>query len=151
MGTQPVALIFMSTILGLGTACGGVSDGGDRLSREGLIEQGDAICREYESRIAEVEAPANDADIARYVDEVKPIMEEGAAKLDELTPPEELEDDYRAWIERGRAGMEPLDDLKAAAAEGDDARMEEITNVLRDDAAEADRIAQDIGFQKCGE
>jgi hypothetical protein len=84
------------------------------------------------------------------VDEVKPIIQEGSNRLDALTPPEELEEDYSQWVENSRARLESLDDLKAAAVEGDNARMEEILQGVREDQAEADRIAQDIGFQECG-
>ena len=138
-------------VMSVTAACGGGGDGGDSLSREELIEQGDAICTEYESRVDEVDQPQNSEDVARFVDEVKPVVEEGTDKLDELTPPEELEDDYDEWIELSRTGTASLDELKAAAAESDDTRVEEIIQDLGDDAAEADRIAQEIGFQKCGE
>ena len=136
------------TVVALGAACGG-SD--DRLSREELIEQGDAICSEYDSRVDEIEDPENSDDVARCVDEVKPVIEEGTDKLDELTPPEELEDDYDEWIELARAQVAAADDMKAAAAEGDDARVEEIVSDLRDNDAEANRLAQSIGFKECGE
>ena len=143
------AAVLASMVMFVAAACGGGGD--DRLTREELIEQGDAICTEYESRVDEVEAPKSSDDVARFVDEAKPIIEEGTDKLDELTPPEELEDDYDQWIELSRNGVAAIDDLKAAAEEGDDARVEEILQGLDDDEAEADRLAQDIGFEDCGE
>jgi hypothetical protein len=149
MSTKTVfAGVVTCTIVPLGAACGG---NGDSLSREELIEQGDALCTEYESRVDDVEDPENSDDVGRYVDEVKPIIEEGTDKLDELTPPEELQDNYDAWIELARTEVASTDDLKAAAAEGDDARIEEIVRDLRANDAEANRMAQSIGFQECGD
>jgi hypothetical protein len=151
MSSNPVRTAFLvSMVMSVAAACGG-GGGDERLSREELIEQGDAICTEYESRVDEIEEPQGQEDVARFVDEAKPVVEEGVDELDALTPPEELEDDYDEWIELSRNGVAVLDDLKAAAAEGDDARVEEIVRGLDDEEAEADRIAQDIGFENCGE
>jgi hypothetical protein len=142
------AVVVASALLLVAAACGGDDD---RLSREELIEQGDAICADYEARIDAVGEPTNADDIERYVDEVKPIVEEGTNELDNLTPPEDLEDEYDEWIALTRTGVGSLDELKAAAAEGDEQWIQEIVQGLDDDEAEADRIAQGIGFQECGE
>jgi hypothetical protein len=142
------AVVVASALLLVAAACGGDDD---RLSREELIEQGDAICADYEARIDAVGEPTNADDIERYVDEVKPIVEEGTNELDNLAPPEDLEDEYDEWIALTRTGVGSLDELKAAAAEGDEQRIQEIVQGLDDDEAEADRIAQGIGFQECGE
>lgn len=148
MSRQPAfAVAFACTILVVTAACGG---DGDSLSREKLIEEADAICTEYDSRIDEVGEPERADDIERYVDEVKPIVEEGTNELDNLTPPEDLEDEYDEWISLTRTGLASFDDLKAAAAEGDAQRIQEIVQDLDGGEAEADRIAQNIGFQECG-
>jgi hypothetical protein len=141
------AVVFVSVILVVAAACGGDDD---RLSRDEVIEQGDAICADYEARIDAVGEPTNANDIERYVDEVKPIVEEGTNELDNLTPPEDLEDEYDEWIALTRRGVGSLDELKAAAAAGDEQRIQEIVQGLDDEEAEADRIAQGIGFQECG-
>jgi hypothetical protein len=148
MSRQPAfAAVAASSILAVAAACGGDSDS---LSREELVQEADAICTEFESRIDEVGEPASADDIERYVDEVKPIVQEGTNELDELTPPEDLEDEYDEWISLTRTGLASLDDLKAAAAEGDEQRIQEIVQNLDGGEAEADRIAQSMGFQECG-
>jgi hypothetical protein len=128
-------------------ACGG---GDDRLSREELVEEGDAICVEYESRVDEIEEIQGPDDVERYVDEARPVIEEGTDELDALTPPEELEDDYDRWISLTREGVASLDELEAAAAAGDAEGLQEIVESLDDSEAEADSLAQEIGFQECG-
>jgi hypothetical protein len=143
-----VAAMVTFTIVALGAGCGG---DGDSLSREQLIEQGDAICADYASRIDEIgqPQPGNANDIERFVDEAKPVVEEGTDALDDLTPPEDLEGEYDEWIALGRGNVTAFEDLEAAAAEGDEQRMEEITERLGADQGEAARIAQRIGFQEC--
>lgn len=149
MGSQYVcATVVASTMLLGAAACGG--GGGDRLSREELVEQGDAICVDFENRVEEVQEPQDEGDIARYIDEVRPIVEEGADELDDLNPPEDLEDDYNRWIELNREGLDSFDELSSAAEEGDEQRMQEITADLDGKQAEADRLAESIGFEECG-
>jgi hypothetical protein len=79
-----------------------------------------------------------------------PVIEEGTDELDALTPPEELEDDYDRWISLTREGVASLDELEAAAAAGDAEGLQEIVESLDDSEAEADSLAQEIGFQECG-
>ena len=129
-------------------ACGG---GDDRLSREELVEEGDAICVEYESRVDELDEIQGPDDVERYVAEARPVIEEGTDELDALTPPEELEDDYDRWISLTREGVASLDALEAAAAAGDAEQLQEIVEGLDDREAEADSLAQEIGFQECGD
>jgi hypothetical protein len=148
---QPcLASVVAATTVALGAACGGGGDG-DRLTREELIQQGDAICSEFESRVDEIDEPEGPDDVERYIGEARPIVEEGADALDELQPPEELEDDYDEWIRLSREGVAAFDDLEAAAADGDEQRIQEITQDLQDEQAKADRIAQSIGFEQCGD
>jgi hypothetical protein len=149
---QPcLASVVAATTVALGAACGGGGGDGDRLTREELIQQGDAICSEFESRVDEIDEPEGPDDVERYIGEARPIVEEGADALDELQPPEELEDDYDEWIRLSREGVAAFDDLEAAAADGDEQRIQEITQDLQDEEAEADRIAQSIGFEQCGD
>src|ERR671919_784719 len=114
-----VFLAFLTGAMGLAAAgCGG---SGDRLTREELIEQADATCAEFDQQIEEVQEPESLEDIERYVQEIRPIVEEGTDELDALEPPEELEDSYDQWIEATRSGVEQFDELEEAAASGDGA------------------------------
>ena len=144
------AVVLASLVMSVTAACGGGGDGGDRLSREELIEEGDAICAESESRMDELGEPATADEFPRYVEEAKRIAEEGTDALDDLRPPEELEEDYDKWIELTREGVAGLVALEAARAEGDEQRMQKLVQSFRAKDAQADRIAQNIGFQECG-
>ena len=143
-----VFLAFLTGAMGLAAAgCGG---GGDRLTREELIEQADATCAEFDQQIEEVQEPESLEDIERYVQEIRPIVEEGTDELDALEPPEELEDSYDQWIEATRSGVEQFDELEEAAASGDEQRIQEVFEGAGVGGEEADRLAEEIGFQECG-
>lgn len=145
-----VFLAFLTGAMGLAAAgCGGSDD--DRLTREELIEEADATCAEFDRRIEEVEEPESLEDIERYVQEIRPIVEEGTDELAELEPPEELEDEYDDWIAATRSGIDRIDELEEAATSGDEQRVQEALQGAGEGGEEASRLAQELGFQDCGD
>jgi hypothetical protein len=146
---RAVFLAFLTGALGLAAAgCGG---GGDRLSREELIEEADATCAEFDQQIEEVQEPESLDDIERYVQEIRPIVEEGTDELEALEPPEELQDEYDDWIAATRSGIDRFDELEEAAASGDEQRIQEVLQGVGEGGEEADRLADELGFQECGD
>jgi hypothetical protein len=144
-----VYFAFLTGAMGLGAAgCGG---GSDRLTREELIEEADATCAEFDQQIEDVQEPESLDDIERYVQEIRPIVEEGTDELDALEPPEELEDEYTDWIEATRSGVDRIDELEDAAASGDEQRIQEVLQGGAEGGEEADRLAEELGFQECGD
>jgi hypothetical protein len=143
-----VFFAFLTGAMGLAAAgCGG----DDRLTREELVEEADATCREFDQRVEEVDEPESLDDIERYVQEIRPIVEEGTDELDALEPPEELEDEYTDWIEATRSGVDRIDELEDAAASGDEQRIQEVLQGGAEGGEEADRLAEELGFQECGD
>jgi predicted nuclease with TOPRIM domain len=142
-----VFLAFLTGATGLAAAgCGG---GGDRLTREELIQEADATCQDFDQRVEEIDEPQSVEDIEGYLQEVRPIVEEGTDELDALEPPEELEDEYNQWIEETRSAVDRFDELEEAAASGDEQRIQEVFQDVGE-GEEADRLAQELGFQDCG-
>ena len=144
-----VFLAFLTGAMGLAAAgCGG---GDGRLTRDELIEEADATCAEFDQQIEDVQEPESLEDIERYVQEIRPIVEEGTDELDALEPPEELEDSYDDWIEATRSGVDRFDELEEAAASGDEQRIQEVLEGAGEGGEEANRLAEEIGFQECGD
>jgi hypothetical protein len=141
-----VAAVCGAAIL---TACGG--DGGDRLSREELVSQADAICGEYEQKLDALGEPQTIQEVESLADDAKPIVEEGVGKLEQLQPPEELEDDYDRWIELNHDSVAVIDDLKDAAASGDEAQVRQVVQEAQAKENEADALAGEIGFDECAQ
>jgi hypothetical protein len=134
------------TILVLVAGCGG----DDRLSREEFVSEAEAICDEFDQRVEDVDEPQSAEDVERYVNEVRPVIEDGLDELRELQPPEELEEQWDELVARNDESLEVLDDLSQAAADGDEARLQEISDEASRQDNETDRIARAIGLQKCG-
>jgi len=150
MSRQAHVFVFFAFLTGaMGLAAAGCG-GGDRLTREELVEEADATCADFDQRIEEIDEPESPEDIEGYVQEIRPIVEEGTDELDALQPPEELEDDYDQWIQETRSAIDMLDELEEAAASGDEQRIQEVLQGAGEGGEEADRLAQELGFQECG-
>jgi hypothetical protein len=150
MSRQAHVFVFFAFLTGaMGLAAAGCG-GDDRLTREELVEEADATCADFDQRIEEVGEPESPEDIERYVQEIRPIVEEGTDELDALEPPEELEDEYDQWIQETRSAIDMFDELEEAAASGDEQRIQEVLQGAGEGGEEADRLAQELGFQECG-
>ena len=131
-------------------ACGG-GDGGERLSTAEFVAQADAICRKYEARLDALGQPTNVTELRSFADKALPIARDGRNELDDLRPPEELEDEYDAWLEQGDEAFEIVERLRDAAGEGDQAEIGRIAADAQRTDAEANRLAGELGFEECGE
>jgi hypothetical protein len=150
MSRQPHVVVFLAFLTGaMGLAAAGCGGGSDRLTREELIEEADATCAEFDRRIEDVQEPESLEDIEGYLQEIRPIVEEGTDELDALEPPEELADEYDDWIAATRSAVDRFDELEEAAASGDEQRIQEVFQEAGQ-GEEADRLAQELGFQECG-
>jgi len=152
MSRQAHVFVFLAFLTGaIGLAAAGCGGDGDRLTREELIEEADATCAEFDQQIEEIQEPEGLEDLERYVQEIRPIVEEGTDELDALEPPEELEEEYDDWIEATRSGVGRFDELEEAAASGDEERIQEALEGGAEGNEEAGRLAQELGFQECGD
>ena len=140
----------VAVAIGALSGCSGDGDGGDRLSRGEFVAQADAICRFYEARLEALRQPTNEAELRTFADKALPIAKEGRKDLGELRPPEELEATYDAWLEEGDEAIEIVERLRDAAAEGDQAEIGRIAADARRTDAEANRLADELGFEQCG-
>jgi hypothetical protein len=137
--------VLVLAVLVLGAGCGG----DEGLSREEFVSEAEAICDEFDQRVNEVDEPESPADVERYVNEVRPVVENGLNELRELQPPEEFQERWDVLMARNDEGLEALDDLAQAGANGDEARVQEIIEDASRRDGESDRIAQELGLQKC--
>jgi Tfp pilus assembly protein PilP len=137
--------VIVFAVLVLLAGCGG----DDRLSSEEFVSEAEALCEEFDQRVNEVDEPQDADDVERYVNEVRPVVEEGLNDLRALQPPEEFEEQWDELMAANDAGLEALDDLGQAGANGDEARVQEIIEDASRRDEESDRIAQELGLQKC--
>ena len=134
------------------SACSlGDGDGDDRLSREEYVRQADAICADYEERLARLGDPASIADLATVAGRALPIAREGVARLRELRPPEELARRVDQWLERNERNVALVGELREAARSGDVTHVQEVASALADNERAADALAGRIGLEACAE
>jgi hypothetical protein len=107
--------VFGLIVLVLAAGCGG---GDDRLSREEFVSEAEQVCDDFDQRVNEVDEPQNADDVERYVNEVRPVVEDGLNDLRGLQPPEEFEEQWDELMAANDAGLEALDDLAQAGANG---------------------------------
>jgi hypothetical protein len=129
--------------------CGG--SGGERLSRAEFVAQADAICRKYEARLDALGQPTNVAGLRSFADKALPIARAGRDELDDLQPPEELDETYDAWLEQGDEAIDIVERLRDAAQEGDQAEIGRIALDAQRTDAESNRLGRELGFKQCGE
>jgi hypothetical protein len=144
--TRTIALLAATVAM---AGCGG-GGGDDRLTREEFVSQADAICEEYEAKLDALGTPQNPDELADFADRALPIAEDGRAELGELRPPEELEDTYDAWLAQGDRAIRIVEDLRDAAEDGDVSEIQRIAREAETADAEANRLAEQLGFEQCG-
>jgi hypothetical protein len=130
-------------------ACGG-GDDGDQLTADEFRQQADAICGEFEGRLDELGTPESLDDLQGYVDDAVPILEEGTNRLDELPPPDELEEDWNRAMEVNREQLDNVRELQDAVADGDQARVAELLQQSDEAREESNQLAADLGLTECG-
>ncbi len=152
------ALALLACLLLLGLGC----DGGDgegreaatepqRLSKAEFVRRADAVCAEYEQRLARLRQPRDVEALADLADEALPIVQEAIARLRALEPPAELEPEVERWLERNDENAERLEALRDAARAGDATRVQTIASAAAENEREADELARRIGLRDCAE
>jgi hypothetical protein len=131
-------------------AAAGCGGGGDRLTRDELIDQGDAICAQNEKDSSVISVPKRTEEVPEYLEQLRPVIEKTLNDLKALEPPESLQSEYDAWISETQGALLALDELSEAAAAGDEARVAGIMEENEERADEATRLAEAIGFRDCG-
>jgi hypothetical protein len=146
-----LALLGSAALVAAG--CGGDGGGGsgDRLSATEFRETADAICAEYDQKIQDLGEPESLEDLNAFIGRAIPIIEEGFNKLEELQPPEELEADWNRAMEVNAENLQLTKDLQAAAEDGNEERVQEILAQASQNEEETDRLARELGLQRCGE
>jgi hypothetical protein len=143
-------VIALSAVaLGLG-GCGGGNGGGEELTAEEFRQQADAICAEFEGRLDELGTPESLDDLQNFVSEAVPIIKEGNAQLQDVKPPDELQEPWDRAMEINDEQLQTVRDLREAVEEGDQARMQELLQAGDEANQESDRLAAELGLEDCG-
>lgn len=146
-----LALVASAALAAAGCGGGGGGGSGDRLTAAEFRQAADAICAEYDQKIEDLGQPESLEDLTAFIGRAIPIIEEGFNKLEELQPPEELEADWNRAMEVNGENLQLTKDLQAAAESGNEERVQEILAQAGQNEEETDRLARELGLQRCGE
>jgi hypothetical protein len=147
---RALAILTLPAVLALG-ACGGDDEKSEQkiLSRQELVSKGDALCRGYNEKQAELGRPSNTRELAAQGDELLPLQEKIGTRFKRLRArPRD-----RAALNRMIAVQEELGGLNrkryAAAERGDRQAVEEATDEFRATYPRYVKAARALGFKVC--
>jgi hypothetical protein len=115
-------------------AAAGCSGGGD----DDFAAEANAVCADYDERIAAIETPADLDALSRSAEEIAALIQEGTAALGELEPPEDLADGFGEWLELNDEASANARQISAAAEAGDRERIVELA-----------ALAEELGLEEC--
>jgi hypothetical protein len=146
--TTVACTLLVAASAGL-AACGGDDDGQKTLSRQELIAKGDALCREYNAKQAQLGEPKTTKQLADNGKKLLPVQEDIGRRFKRLRPPA----DQRPAFRRVIAAQETLATLNgqryAAAVRGDAQAVKAITAEFREAYTPYVKAAKEVGFKVC--
>jgi phage-related minor tail protein len=142
-----IAISAAAVVLG---GCGGGNGGGEEMTADEFRQEADAICAEFEGRLDDLGRPESLDDLQNFVSEAVPIIEEGNAQLQELNPPDELQEQWDRAMKINNEQLETVRDLREAVEDGDQAHVQELIEAGNEANTEADQLAADLGLEDCG-
>jgi len=142
-------LASLAVAVALTSAGCGESKGGDRLSKEDYVRRADAICTAHEKRLDALAEPKTIEEVETLAERAKPIAEDGQAALRRLRPPLDLQEDVDAWLALNQVNVDAIDDLRAAAADADEAGAQAVSRRAVENEQKADALAKRIGLVAC--
>jgi hypothetical protein len=124
-------------------------DGGAKLTRAEYIARVEAVCRDYNRRLARIPAPVavgNPQAVAQSIAQALPLVEERAARAKAITPPPDLANRAQQVFARSDKAITELRSARAAAAAGSLRRSARAMGRFLAAAEDARRAAAAIGL-----
>lgn len=136
----------------LGAACSG--GGGDAASdaapnRGEYVAQAKRICVDYQEQIAGLKASSNLTELAMQGERAIELQQAEIDALRELEPPPDDAPAIERMLDTMDGAAETARELVAAARAQDEAAVTSSVSVLRDQLAEANRLAKPFGLDLC--
>jgi hypothetical protein len=132
------------------------SGGSERLTKEELIAQGDAICKTMSDKAGSIgtdlanPTAVNMPQWADALGQLLPIFQDMASQLKELSPPEADQDAWDQIIAGLDQEVAALEKAKNAADGGDATGMTSALMEMSSVDAKTTKLTADYGFTQCG-
>jgi hypothetical protein len=134
----------------LAAGCGGGDGETGGLTREEFVSELDQICADFDAKQEELGEPESLEDVAELGPEFESEFDAAIQRVRDLgEPPEEIAGDVDRFLELAEDQKALIGDLVAAAEDADIQRVEEIAEEGEELDDESDRIATDLGAERC--
>lgn len=119
------------------------------LTKTELVAKADAICKNMQTKIDAIPAPESIDDLATAIGEQIELSGPAIEDLKELTPPEDLQTQYDAWIAKLDELQAGTEEVKAAADTGSEEKVNAVVEKIDKINTKADEIGKELGFKVC--
>jgi hypothetical protein len=143
---RAVPLGFCMAVVAAG--CGG-GGGGRTLSHDEFVKQANAICTDYNSRIAALGTPQGLADLVAFAQKGSAIAAEDVDKFAKLKPPKADAAGAAEFVAAGRTVVDQLRRLEAAGRKSDLGAVQKIAAQGQANSDRSRLIAQRLGLAEC--
>jgi len=140
-------IAVLATVSLIAAGCG--DDEGDALSKEEFTKQGNAICKKYEADAEKLGSPKSIDEVPEYADKAIALFDKQLGDLRDLTPPEDLQEDFDALLATGDDAKKTIEDLKKAAEDKDEQKLQQISQDAEKRDQKSDELASKLGLTEC--
>lgn len=141
------ALIVLTAVVAALSGCGG----GDRLSQDEWVRESDAICKRVNDRLEETAQPETMAELVTVLEEGLADVRAAVTDLRELEPPQEIESEVDAWLERVEAAAGQIEIARDAAREKDEVALSKALEAGTEVNDDSNARARKLGLKDCAE
>lgn len=141
------AFLLLSTVA-LVAACG---SGSSRLSHADFVQKGNAICTAYYKKLNALPQVSSPDQLVGFIDRAQGYTNTAITDLDKLEAPKNDEGSFDAFLAQVRAEVKLEDELRAAAKQKDNAKLQAVGR--RGDAMDkrANALAAKVGLDVCAQ
>jgi hypothetical protein len=147
------AVSLLLVISALALVAGGCRSKDERLTKAEFVKRANAICARYEQRVQRRMAgipPGDEAQLARSIEKVLPVIREGNDELRSLKPPADLQGHYDRWMGIADGEVAAASKLQDALHDGDRQAIQAAFAELQTKDVDQDRLArQELGLNGC--
>lgn len=141
----PLTLIPVVAVAG----CGGP----EQLSAAELVQKGDAICREEQTKFSQIQATplVNASEGADRADRLHEVAKDSIDSLRDFEPPEPQRAAYGRYLDAKENALQYFDQGKEAADNRDGRAYSAAETAVAQGAPERARLAKALGFKVCSQ